>query len=243
MTMSRWKMPVTGAIAVACLLGCTAVARQVGETEASLAAGTGIFAELNSGLDSKKAKVGDSITLHTTEPVKSADDRMILPKGTKLVGHLTQSDARAKGASESAVGIVFDKAILKDGREVPLNVVVQALGAPVSFDAGGLGPGQDPNSAGTSRTSPMGASRPGPPSSAPPTSGVGSGAPSSIGTGDSTPLSPNSRGVVGMRGISLSTSTANNVLVAVVTSDGKNLRLDGGTRFLLVQQNPETEAK
>jgi hypothetical protein len=250
MTMLRWKMPVTSALAAACFLVCAAyidapvAARQVGETEASLAAGTGIFAELNGGIDSKKAKVGDSITLHTTQPVKSTDDRMILPKGTKLVGHLTQSEARSKGASESALGIVFDKAILKDGREVPLNVVVQAMGAPVGFtESGAMGPGQDQSGAGTARSSPMGGSRTGPPSASPPTGGVGSGAPVSVGGEDSAPLSPNSRGVVGMRGLSLNTTTANNVLVSVVTSDGKNVRLDGGTRFLLVEQNSEPTTK
>ena len=42
---------------------------------------------------------------------------------------MTQASARAKGDSESALGIVFDKAILKNGEEVPLNVAVQAVAA------------------------------------------------------------------------------------------------------------------
>jgi hypothetical protein len=240
----RWKMPMMVAMAVACLLAHAlydqepASAGQVGQTEASLAGGTGIYAELNGGIDTKKAKVGDAISLHTTEPVKSNDDRMILPRGTKLVGHITQSEARSKGAGESAVGLVFDKAILKDGREVPLNVIIQALGAPVTFSGGGSpGPGQDPGSVGTTRTSPMG-NRSGPPGAQPPTGGVGSGSSTTM-AGDSAPLGPNSRGVFGLRGLSLGTATTNNVLVSMVTSDGKNVHLDGGTRFLLVEQNPQ----
>jgi hypothetical protein len=51
----------------------------------------------------------------------------VIPKGSKLVGHVTQASARAKGDSESTLGIVFDKAILKNGQEVPLNVAIQAL--------------------------------------------------------------------------------------------------------------------
>jgi len=38
---------------------------------------------------------------------------------------LTQASARAKGESESSLGIVFDKAILKNGQEIPLNVAIQ----------------------------------------------------------------------------------------------------------------------
>jgi hypothetical protein len=40
------------------------------QTEAQLAAGTVILAELNSGLDSKKLKAGDKVTAHTTDAMK-----------------------------------------------------------------------------------------------------------------------------------------------------------------------------
>jgi len=40
---------------------------------------------------------------------------------------VTQASARANGESESSLGIVFDKAILKDGQEIPLNLGIQAL--------------------------------------------------------------------------------------------------------------------
>src|SRR4029077_5363007 len=68
-----------------------------GRTEASLAPGSAITVELNSGSDSKKAKPGDTITAHTTESLKSTDDRLILPKGAKIEGHITQATARGKG--------------------------------------------------------------------------------------------------------------------------------------------------
>src|SRR4029077_4645098 len=51
------------------------------------------------------------------------------PKGAKLVGHVTQASARAKGESESALGIVYDRAILKNGQEIPLSAGIQALAA------------------------------------------------------------------------------------------------------------------
>ena len=85
------------------------------QTEATLAAGTAILAELNSGLDSKKLKAGDAVIAHTTEPMKSNDEPTIMPRGTKLEGHVTQAEARNKGGNASTLGIQFDKATLKDG--------------------------------------------------------------------------------------------------------------------------------
>jgi len=43
------------------------VAGRAGQTEATIAPGSAISVELNSGIDSKKAKAGDAITAHTSE--------------------------------------------------------------------------------------------------------------------------------------------------------------------------------
>src|SRR5258708_1712838 len=99
---------------------------QNGQENASLASGTALNAVLNSSIDSKKCKPGDAVNAHTTEAVKS-EGKTVIPKGSKLVGHVTQASARAKGESESSLGIVFDKAILKNGQEIPLNAGIQAL--------------------------------------------------------------------------------------------------------------------
>lgn len=104
----------------------SAASAQNGQTNASLGSGAAINAELTAPVDSKKAKPGDPVAARTTQPTKSSGTTVI-PKGSKLVGHVTQASARAKGDSESALGIVFDKAILKNGQEVPLNVAIQAL--------------------------------------------------------------------------------------------------------------------
>jgi len=104
----------------------SAASAQNEQTNASLGSGAAINAELSAPIDSKKAKPGDPVAARTTEPTKS-NGKTVIPKGSKLVGHVTQASARAKGDSESALGIVFDKAILKNGQEVPLNVAIQAL--------------------------------------------------------------------------------------------------------------------
>jgi hypothetical protein len=129
---------------------------QNGETNASLGSGAAINAELTSPVDSKKAKPGDPVAARTTEPTKS-NGKTVIPKGCKLVGHVTQASARAKGDSQSALGIVFDKAILKNGQEVPLNVAIQALASGQSAVAANAG--QDTSAIGSAGGSAYGSGR------------------------------------------------------------------------------------
>ena len=209
------------------------VAGRAGQTEATIAPGSAISVELNSGIDSKKAKAGDSITAHTSEALKSADDRLIIPKGAKVEGHVTQSNSRGKGGDESVLGIQFDKAILKDGGEIPLNVIIRAMAGPVSFSAPS-DLGTTPN-LGTTQTSPMRNAPP--PTPQAPTGGIERDASSA----SSQPLDAKSRGVIGLHGITLKAELANNRPASVVVSNGKSVHLDGGTQMLLVEQAPASE--
>jgi hypothetical protein len=204
-----------------------------GQSEATLAPGTAILAELNSGMDSKKAKAGDKVVAHTTEAMKSADERTIMPRGTKIEGHVTQSAARSKGGDNSELGIQFDKAILKDGGEIPLNVTIQALAGP-SGTQGPMDsdPTPSPANTGTTQSSPMGSARMGPPSAkAPPTGDV----PAPSGAA-SARLDTKSRGAIGMRGITLNDEPVNNRPASVIVSNGKSVHLDGGTQMVLMVQ-------
>jgi len=112
-------------------------AAQTNGSNATIADGTAINAALSATVDSKKAKPGDEITARTTEAVK-AQGKTVVPKGAKLVGHVTRASARGRGDAESALGIAFDKAILKNGQEVALNGSIQALAsAETAARAGG----------------------------------------------------------------------------------------------------------
>ncbi len=110
---------------------------QAGKNSASVAQGSTMNAVLTKPVDCKKNKPGDTVTGKTTENTKS-DGEVVIPKGSKLVGHVTEAKARGKGESESSLGIVFDKAILKDGQEVPLNASIQALAAAETMASGSL---------------------------------------------------------------------------------------------------------
>lgn len=101
--------------------------QESGSGSASLASGSTLNAELTSPMDAKKNKPGDRVRARSTKPAKCSDGEVI-PRGSLLVGHVTEAQARAKGQSESTLGIAFDKAILKNGHEVALNnVSIQAL--------------------------------------------------------------------------------------------------------------------
>jgi len=93
-----------------------------------LAAGSTLNAVLSHSLDSRKSKPGDQVTATTTQDVKSAG-HVVIPKHSRLVGHVTQASAKAKGDANSSLGIVFDKAVLHNGQEVPVHAVLQALAA------------------------------------------------------------------------------------------------------------------
>jgi len=122
----RLKRAKTQTQASANTSASTSASAQNGQANGSLASGTAFNAALSSPIDSKKCKPGDPVNAHNTEAVKS-EGKTVIPKGAKLVGHVTQASARAKGESESSLGIVFDKAILKNGQEIPLNAGIQAI--------------------------------------------------------------------------------------------------------------------
>src|SRR5215469_5457812 len=93
--------------------------------------GTGITlqAELSKGLDAKKVKTGDPVEAKLTQDVK-ANGKVMLRRGTKLEGHVTDAQGKSKENAESRLGIVFDKAVVKGGDEVAFNGLVMAVAPP-----------------------------------------------------------------------------------------------------------------
>jgi hypothetical protein len=104
-----------------------------GQTSASNAApGIRVNAELTKRIDSKKAKVGETVEAKTTSAVKLPDGTE-LPKGAKLLGKVTDVKARSNSDNTSHIAFKLDQALMKDGHEVPLRVMVMSATAP--FDA------------------------------------------------------------------------------------------------------------
>jgi len=101
--------------------------------------GVRVNAELTKRIDAKKAKVGDTIEAKTTSAVKLADGTE-LPKGTKLLGKVTDVRARSNSDKTSHIAFNLDEALMKDGHEVPLRVMVMSATAPLDAppDASGI---------------------------------------------------------------------------------------------------------
>ena len=235
---------------------------KAGRSSASLASGTAMNAALSQPVDAKKNKPGDPVTAKTTEATKS-DGKVVIPKGSKLVGHVTECKQRGKEEKEkeSALGIVFDKAILKNGEEIPLNVTVQALAGAQSATTTSVG-GDDLSSGGgavgSARASGGGAlggvrstaggAAGAVTNTAANAGGVAGGAVNSTanaagatrgtvgGLNAAGQLTSNSQGVFGLQGLNLTSAASNSTQGSLITSTSRNVHLDSGTQLLLVSQ-------
>ena len=105
------------------------VAMRGQSTAARGPAGVIVPAELTKGIDAKKAKAGDLVTAKTTNAVTLADGTE-LPKGTKLMGKVTEARAKSNSDKTSQVAFSLEQAVTKDGHEIPLQVMVTSLTVP-----------------------------------------------------------------------------------------------------------------
>ena len=215
-------------------------------SSASLSNGTNVQAELTKALDAKKAKVGDEVTARVTQDVKS-NGQVAVKKGSKLVGHVTDVKTRSQGESESRLGIAFDRAVLKDGQQMAFNAVVQALAPPVSAaagadDSGMIGGGaQAPAptgggggmSGGSMGTGPVGAVGSTVGRTVGNTAGTVTGAASGTVNGAGWVLNGNSHGVIGLQGLTLTSTASGSAQGSVISSNSRNVKLDSGTQMVL----------
>lgn len=212
-----------------------------------LKSGSSIHATLDKPVDARKNKAGDQVVAKTTEDVKS-EGKVVIPRGSKIVGHVTEVKAREKGQAESAVGVVFDHAVLKDGSRVPLSLAVQAVGSGATavqgeddslISSGNTAATGSVNRAGSSMTRTGGGLVGGVRSTAGGlvnTAGSVGGATlntaTGAGAGASSSLNSNSQGVVGLRGLNLA-SSASSSNSGTFTSRNSNVHLDSGTQMIL----------
>lgn len=166
---------------------------------------------LTKSLDSKKLKQGDEVTAKTAAGLHSASGEEI-PAGSKVVGHVTQATARSKGDSQASLGIVFDKIDLPGGKSMDIKGMLHAVGPA-------------PDTAPDTSASMGGANmNPGNGSTAPQGSGIG------MQPGQQQApkmLDPHASGVIGMKNMKLDSNNS------VLTSTGKEVKLDSGAQMLI----------
>lgn len=213
-----------------------------------IAPGSVIPVQLTKTIDAKKAKTGDEVVAKVTQDMANQKGEVLMPKDTKVVGHVTEAQARNKQQKESELAIAFDRAVMRDGNTMPLPMSIQAVIGPQNNSGNNAGsapsgnyPQQSPNSGGmpagpgAGRTGGMGGM------------GGGSSAPTSTSAGATMPPEPNNppshpaingqtQGVIGISDVTLSPGQKDNQ-GSLLTSEKNNVKLESGTVLLLkVQQ-------
>jgi hypothetical protein len=215
-----------------------------------------VSGELVSKLDTKNAKNGDTVVVKTTEKATMGDG-VVIPKGSKITGHITDVQAHDGTNPNSKVAIQFDQAELKGGQTMAIKSVLQSVDPAAGSDAAQSSPfgtGSAPSSpggSGGSAPSAGGAAAPGssptassqaqmqsPSASSPASSPSGAAAPSGY---------PAAGTVVAHQGnIEIKTTAIPGVLIASNASGQpfsnasgallgarQNIHLDGGTKVTL----------
>jgi hypothetical protein len=93
--------------------------------QASLQSNTQLAAQLENSLDARHARVGDRVALKTTQAVKQ-NGEVIVPKGARLLGHVTEVQQRTKANGESRIGMVFDR-LQKGSLDMPITATIMSI--------------------------------------------------------------------------------------------------------------------
>ena len=90
-----------------------------------LDSGTRIDGQLQSTVDVKKSKVGDEVVLKTTKAIKQ-DGQTVVPKGSRLIGRITEVQEKTKSNGGSKLGMVFER-IEGKNLATPINASIVSL--------------------------------------------------------------------------------------------------------------------
>lgn len=119
------KLVQQGAQVVIASLLCAYVAHAQSAQTPSV---TKAFAVLAVSLDTNTTAKGDDVSLTTISDVV-VNGRVVLPKGTSIIGHIGGVISKGKDEPKSVLAIVIDKAFTTAG-EIPLQGIIVAIAAP-----------------------------------------------------------------------------------------------------------------
>ncbi len=97
-------------------------------------AGTVLVAGIAGKLNTKSAKVGDTLMAKTLKPAKLKDGASI-PKGSQLIGTVVAVQAREAGKGNSKVAIKFDRIEVKGGATRPIQGRIASIGLVLGMSA------------------------------------------------------------------------------------------------------------
>ena len=94
-----------------------------------------VSGQLENKLDTKTAKAGDEVVLKTNEKFKTAEGTVI-PKGSRLVGHVTEVQSHSKQQAESHLGLAFDRVEMHGGQSLAIHSMIQSVSPSANAAAG-----------------------------------------------------------------------------------------------------------
>jgi hypothetical protein len=208
-----------------------------------IAPGSVLPVELTKGINAKKAKKGDEVVAKVTQDLRNTQGVLILPKDTKVVGHVTEAQAHSKEQQQSELAIAFDHAVLKNGETMQMPMSIQAIIAPPNRNPANSASSypsssSPPETGGTSASS---GGRPGMTGSSS-TPAPAPQDPSSAPSGTPAPaqarpqITGDTQGVVGIADLKLSPAP-DATQGSLVSSEKNTVKLDDGT-FLLLRVQP-----
>jgi hypothetical protein len=113
-------MPALVAMAVCLLAVCPTLAFAQGATPV-------LVAQIAGNLNTKSAKVGDTLIAKTVRSAK-LNDGTLVPKGSQLIGTVVAVQSKQAGNGTSKVAIKFDRIQVKDGASHPIQGRIAAIG-------------------------------------------------------------------------------------------------------------------
>ncbi len=106
-------------------------------------------------LNTKSARVGQTVILKTTRKTRTASGTVI-PKGSRLIGRVTEVHAHSRGHEASSMAIAFNRVLLKNGQSFAIRSMIESV-APSATALAANSMMQDQNSfAGPPAGAPMG---------------------------------------------------------------------------------------
>lgn len=103
----------------------SAAAAASSASQIALSPGTRVDGQLQGTVDAKSSRVGDQVVVKTTKAIKQ-DGRTVIPKGSRLIGRITDVQQRSKTNGGSRLGLVFDR-IEGKGLSSPISVSIVSI--------------------------------------------------------------------------------------------------------------------
>ena len=204
-----------------------------------------VLASLTKSLELKSATVGQELTLRTLGDV-AVNGQVVIPRDSKILGRVTQVTAKGKDGLQSAMAVVIEKAVKKDGAEINLQAIIAAVAAPKdsslpSDPTYGMMRSNEPKMVGVR---PSGSSSSGELSASSKATSTAAVATAELKGRMDKPflLDENSQGAIGYEGLSISWSLASPPPVTIFTTKNKNpLPAGNGRRFLVALDGQRME--